>query len=133
MEKRVVITGIGVVSPLGHDVATFWNNLQKGVCAIRPIQNIPTEGLKVSVAAEITDFDPASFDVDKGTMRRADRYSQFALAAASQAMADSGLECEPERFGVYVGSGVGGIHTLCSEHEKMLTEGVGRVSPLSCL
>ncbi len=130
MEKRVVITGIGVVSPLGHDVATFWDNLQKGVCAIRPIQNIPTEGLKVSVAAEITDFDPASFDVDKGTMRRADRYSQFALAAASQAMADSGLECEPERFGVYVGSGVGGIHTLCSEHEKMLNEGVGRVSPL---
>lgn len=130
MERRVVITGLGVVSPLGNDVATFWDNLQKGVCAIRPIQNIPTDGLKVSVAAEITDFDPSAYNVDKGMMRRADRYSQFALAAASQAMADSGLEMEPERLGVFVGSGVGGIHTLCSEHEKMMTEGVGRVSPL---
>ena len=119
-----------MVSPLGNDIATFWDNLQKGVCAIRPLQNIPTEGLKVSVAAEITDFDPANFDVDKGMMRRADRYSQFALAAASMAMKDSGLEMEPERLGVFVGSGVGGIHTLCSEHEKMLNEGVGRVSPL---
>ena len=130
MDKRVVVTGLGVVSSLGHDVVSFWNRLVKGDCAVQPIRNIPTEGLKVSVAAEIMDFHPEDFDVDRNVMRRADRYSQFALAAASQAMKDSALEVEPERFGVYVGSGTGGIQTFHTEHTKLIEKGASQISPL---
>ena len=121
---------MGVVSSLGHDVATFWNNLINGKCAVKPIQNIPTEGQKVSVAAEITDFKPENFDVDRNIMRRADRYAQFALAAASQVMKESSLEIEPERFGVYVGSGTGGIQTFHNEHTKLIEKGPSQISPL---
>ena len=130
MKRRVVVTGLGVVSSLGHDVATFWNNLINGKCAVKPIQNIPTEGQKVSVAAEITDFKPENFDVDRNIMRRADRYAQFALAAASQVMKESSLEIEPERFGVYVGSGTGGIQTFHNEHTKLIEKGPSQISPL---
>ena len=130
MKRRVVVTGLGVVSSLGHDVTTFWNNLINGKCAVKPIQNIPTEGQKVSVAAEITDFKPENFDVDRNIMRRADRYAQFALAAASQVMKESSLEIEPERFGVYVGSGTGGIQTFHNEHTKLIEKGPSQISPL---
>lgn len=130
MKRRVVVTGLGVVSSLGHDVTTFWNNLINGKCAVKPIQNIPTEGQKVSVAAEITDFRPENFDVDRNIMRRADRYAQFALAAASQVMKDCSLEIEPERFGVYVGSGTGGIQTFHNEHTKLIEKGPSQISPL---
>ncbi|MBQ6666750.1 MAG: beta-ketoacyl-ACP synthase II [Bacteroidales bacterium] len=130
MNKRVVVTGLGVVSSLGHSVQAFWEHLSHGVCAVRPVQNIPTEGQKVSVAAEITDFHPEDFDVDRNMMRRSDRYAQFAMAAASQAMKDSALEVEPERFGVYVGSGTGGIQTFHNEHTKLIEKGPSQISPL---
>lgn len=130
MEKRVVITGLGVVSALGNSVSDYWTHLQNGCCAIQPIQNMPADDQKVSVAAEITNFHPENFDVDRNTMRRSDRYAQFALAAASQAMSDSGVEVEPERLGVYVGSGTGGIQTFHTEHIKLIEKGASQISPL---
>ena len=130
MNRRVVITGLGVVSSLGHDIRTFWSHLVGGACAIQPISTIPTEGLKVKVAAEITNFNPDDFPVDRNMMRRADRYSQFAMVAATQAMQDSGLEIAPERLGVYVGSGTGGIQTFHTEHTKLVEKGASQISPL---
>ncbi|MBO4402974.1 MAG: beta-ketoacyl-[acyl-carrier-protein] synthase II, partial [Bacteroidales bacterium] len=130
MEKRVVITGLGVVSALGNSVSAFWTHLQNGCCAVQPIKIMPAEGQKVSVAAEIIHFQPEEFEVDKNTMRRSDRYAQFALAAASQAMKESALEIEPERLGVYVGSGTGGIQTFHTEHIKLIEKGPSQISPL---
>ena len=117
--KRVVITGMGCINPLGNDINTLWDNLLKGTNAIAPITSITNPDLPVSVAAEVKDFDPIALGLDKQTVRHNDRYALFALAAAKQAMADSGLEVEkdvaPERFGCAIGSGIGGIHTFVSE------------------
>lgn len=129
--KRVVITGMGVISPIGNNINTFWDNLKNGVCGIDFIKSIPTENLPVKIAAEVKDFNPADFGIDSSTARRTDLFAQYALAAAKQAMDDSKLEIEnPERLGVYVGTGVGGIKTFVKETEKVLTEGVQWVSPL---
>ncbi len=132
--KRVVITGLGCINPLGNDINTLWDNLLKGTNAIGPITSINNPDLPVSVAAEVKDFDPIALGLDKSTVRHNDRYALFALAAAKQAMEDSGLQVEkdvaPERFGCAIGSGIGGIHTFVSEQTKILSEGVRRVSPL---
>ena len=130
--KRVVITGMGCINPLGNNIDTLWDNLLKGTNAIAPISSIDNPNLPVSVAAEVKDFDPMA--LDKTAVRHNDRYALFALAAAKQAMADSGLEVDkdvaPERFGCAIGSGIGGIHTFVAEQTKVLNEGVRRVSPL---
>ncbi|MDL2228607.1 beta-ketoacyl-ACP synthase II [Bacteroidales bacterium OttesenSCG-928-K03] len=129
--KRVVITGMGVISPIGNNIDTFWNNLKNGVCGIDFIKSIPTENLPVKIAAEVKDFNPADFGIDSSTVRRTDLFAQYALAAANQAMEDSKLKIEnPERLGVYIGTGVGGIKTFVKETEKVITEGVQWVSPL---
>ncbi len=130
--KRVVITGLGVVSPIGNDVPTFWHNLQTGVCGISAISSFDTTGMPVKIAAEIKDFCVEDFGVDKGMARRSDRYCQFALAAAAQAMEDSDLagKINPERLGVYVGSGIGGMQTFIKECTKLNEEGANRISPL---
>lgn len=132
--RRVVITGLGCVTPLGHDVDTFWNALLDGKCAIKKIENINAEQLPVKVAAEIMDFKPEEFGIEKAMIRHNDRYALYAIAAATQAMKDSGLEVEkhvdPSRFGCAIGSGVGGIQTFCREHSSLLENGPRRVSPL---
>jgi 3-oxoacyl-[acyl-carrier-protein] synthase II len=132
--KRVVITGLGCVTPLGHNVDTFWSNLLDGKCAIKTIESINTERLSVKVAAEILDFKPEDFNIDKAMIRHNDRYALYAIAAATQAMADSGLEVgnhvDSSRFGCAIGSGIGGIQTFCREHKEMLENGPRRVSPL---
>ena len=129
--RRVVITGMGIISPIGKDIKTFWENLKNGVCGIDFIQNIDTTGLDVKIAGEVRDFRAEDFGVEKGMARKADRYCQFALAAAQQAMNDRGdLGLPNERVGVYVGSGIGGMQTFLNESKKMLEEGPGRVSPL---
>ena len=130
--KRVVITGLGVVSPIGNDVPTFWHNLQTGVCGISAISSFDTTDMPVKIAAEIKDFCIEDFGVDKGMARRSDRYCQFALAAAAQAMEDSDLagKINPERLGVYVGSGIGGMQTFIKECTKLNEEGANRISPL---
>jgi len=128
--KRVVITGMGVVSPLGNNVETFWNNLIDGVSGIDYIKSIDTSNLPVKIAAEVKNYEPKELGLDPSTIRRTDKYTQYALIAAKQAMKDSKLTVVPERLGVYVGSGVGGMETFVSQTQKMLEEGGQWVSPL---
>lgn len=132
--KRVVITGLGCVTPLGHNIDTFWSELLKGTCAIHTIENIDATNLPVKVAAEIMDFKPEDFGIEKAMIRHNDRYALYAIAAATQAMQDSGLQVDkdvdPSRFGCAIGSGIGGIQTFCKEHKSLLESGPRRVSPL---
>ena len=136
--KRVVITGLGVVSPVGNDVQTFWNNLLAGVCGIDFIREFPTDELPVKIAGLVKDFDPLAFGMDKGFVRKQDRFTLYGVAAAAQAVADSGLAAEgesanidPFRLGVYVGSGIGGFETQYREALKMAEDPSGHwVSPL---
>lgn len=128
--KRVVITGMGIISPIGNNIETFWNNLKNGVCGIDFIKSIPSDNLPVKIAAEVKNFNPDTFGINNSTARRNDLFSLYALAAAHQAMQDSGLEIDPERLGVYIGSGVGGIKTFVRETIKMHDEGVQWISPL---
>ena len=130
MNRRVVITGMGIVSPLGNDVPTFWGNLLQGKCGIGPITKFDTSAYKVKIAAEVKDFDPAQY-MEKADIMHSDRYTQFAMAAACQAMAQSGLQgnVAPERIGVYIGTGIGGIETFMIEHRKLLEKGPRRISP----
>ena len=132
--RRVVITGLGVITPVGNNVETFWNNLVNGVCGIDRITYFPTDDLPVKIAGEIRGFNAKDFGVDPATIRKSDRFCLYALAAANQAVADSGLVAEtnikPSRFGVYVGSGIGGMDTFIDETRKMDREGATRISPL---
>lgn len=131
MEKRVVVTGLGAVSPLGNDVKTTWENMKKGVCGIDTVTKFDITDYKCKFAGEVRDFDPTLY-MPKGDVRKTDLYCQYAVAAAMQAYEDSGMTAEsvePERFGVYIGSGIGGIHTLVTEHSKLVEKGPGRVSP----
>ena len=129
--NRVVITGAGVISPVGNDARTFFDSLTKGVCGIGPITRFDTEGWKVKLAGEVKGFDPEAAGIDRAQAKRMDLFAQYAMAAAIQAVADSGIEgaVAPERLGVYVGSGIGGMQTFVQETEKLLSRGPGRVSP----
>ena len=131
MEKRVVVTGLGAVSPLGNDVKTTWENMKKGVNGIDMVTKFDASGYKCTFAGEVRGFDPTLY-MPKGDVRKTDLYCQYAVAAATQAYEDSGMTAEsvaPERFGVYIGSGIGGINTLVTEHTKLIEKGPGRVSP----
>ncbi len=131
MDKRVVVTGMGVVSPVGNNVEDFWNGLVSGKNGIDKVTKFDTEGFKATLAGEVKDFD-ASLYMDKGEARKLDLYSQYAVAAAQQAVSQSGItdNINPERFGVYFGSGIGGFDTIVSEHSKLLERGPKRVSPM---
>ncbi|MFR6290186.1 MAG: beta-ketoacyl-ACP synthase II [Peptococcaceae bacterium] len=130
--NRVVVTGLGVISPVGNDVAAFWQSLIEGKCGIGPITAFDTTEYKVKIAAEVKDFDPLQY-LDKAEARKQDRFSQFAVAAASQAMADSGLESgsniDSFRLGVYIGTGTGGMQSFLTESAKLLEKGPSRTSP----
>ncbi|MBR3447432.1 MAG: beta-ketoacyl-ACP synthase II [Oscillospiraceae bacterium] len=130
MSKRVVVTGIGAVTPLGNDAASFWDGLKSGRNGIAPITRFDTSELKAKLGAEVRDFDPKQY-LDAKNVRQTDRYQQYALAAAMQAVADSGIKdrIAPERFGVYYGSGIGGFETFVNEHNTFLNRGPARVSP----
>ena len=108
--RRVVVTGLGVISPVGNTVSEFWDSLIGGRCGIDFITKFDTTDFKVKIAAEVKDFDPRCC-MDKSAVRKTDFFAQYAVAAASQAMDDSGISgtLEPERIGVYVGSGTGGM------------------------
>ncbi len=129
---RVTVTGMGIISPLGNDVAAFWQALLAGQSGIGMLSRFDTSAYKVHLAAEVKGFDPAQFGIEVGEARRMDLYTQYALAAAHQAMAQSGLmgHADPERFGVNISSGIGGIDTFFRESEKLLNRGPNRVSPL---
>ena len=136
MSKRVVVTGLGVISPVGNDVPTYWNNILDGVCGIDVIKSFPTEDLPVKIAGEVKDFDPADYGMEPAFARKQDKFTVFAVAAAWQAVRQSGLvsaeggNIDPFRFGVYVGSGIGGFNTMVRETEKMLKDGAKWISPL---
>lgn len=137
MNRRVVVTGTGVVSPIGNDVPAYWENLLAGVCGIDTIKSIPVDDLPVKVAGEVKDFDPSAYGIEPQFVRKQDRFTVFAVAAARQAMDESGLSTAEEggnidsmRLGVYVGSGIGGFTTQVRETEKIIKDGPKWVSPL---
>lgn len=131
MNKRVVITGAGAITPIGIGREVYWKALRDGVCGIKPIRTFDASGYTTQVAAEIEDFVPDQF-IPKKDAKRMDRFTQFAVAASKLAVEDGGLDLEtvdPYRFGCVVGSGIGGLLTMEEEHAKMLEKGPGRVSP----
>lgn len=136
MNKRVVVTGTGVITPVGNDVQTYWKNLLDGVCGIDFITSIPTDDLPVKIAGEVKDFNPADYGIEPPFARKQDKFTIYAVAAAVQAVGQSGINAaeggniDPFRFGVYVGSGIGGFTTQVRETEKILKEGPKWVSPL---
>ena len=132
--RKVYITGVGCITPVGNDIATMWNNLINGVCGIDFITKLDINELPVKVAAEVKDFHPENYGIDKNMIRHNDIYALYALAAAAQAMADSGLkvgeDVDPRRLGVAIGSGIGGIQTFEREHANRMQYGLRRISPL---
>ena len=129
---KYIITGLGAVTPLGNNVDTFWNNVKSGVCGIDFIKSFDTENFKSKLAAEVKDFSPEKF-LDKREVRRLDKFSQFAMVSAEEALKDSELDLDTldkYRFGVLVGSGIGGIGTIEKEHSTLMEKGPGRVRPI---
>lgn len=130
--RRVVVTGVGAVTPVGNDMNTIWNNLINGVSGIDfiPEERFSTEGLKVKIAGLVKDFDPTKY-FEKKEVRKNDRYTQYAVAAATEAVEDSGImgNIEDEKFGVYVGSGIGGLESFNTNAINMETAGARKVSP----
>lgn len=129
--RRVVVTGLGAVTPVGNNVETTWESLKNGKNGIAPITHFDTEIFKAKLAAEVKDFDPKEYMEINDTLRT-DRFTQFAVAAAQQAVEESGIvgTVEPERFAVQMGTGIGGISTFETEHTKFMDKGPRRVSPL---
>lgn len=129
--KRVVVTGMGVITPIGNQVDSFWNNLVTGTSGISTIDHMDVSEYKTSIAGVVRDFD-AEAAVGRREVRRMDRYTQFAVAAAKQALEDANLTIDAtneERVGVYIGSGIGGIHTILDNYRTLLSRGPSRVSP----
>ena len=132
MKRRVVVTGLGIISPIGNDIDTFWENVKKGTVGIGEITKFDTTDFKVKLAAEVKDFDATKY-MDKREARRMELFSQYAVAAAKQAVEDSGLDLEKtdkNRMGVSIGSGVGSLQAMEREHKKLLEKGPGRISPM---
>ena len=129
--KRVVVTGLGCITPVGNDISTFWSSIVAGKNGIGPITRFDTTDFKAKLAAEVKDFDPNLY-MEKAEIRKSDLFAQYGIAAAYQAVQDSGIlgKVAPERFGVYVGSGIGGIITFTEEVIKLHDKGPRRVSPL---
>jgi 3-oxoacyl-[acyl-carrier-protein] synthase II len=131
MRRRVVITGVGVISPVGNDADTFWNSLLEGKSGIGKITSFDVSDYPTQIAGEVKDFNPEEY-MDKKEVRRTDRFVQFAMAAAKMAVADAKLEITPElaeRVGVYIGSGIGGLATWEEQHSVLVEKGPRRVSP----
>lgn len=130
MERRVAVTGIGMISPLGLDAETTWEALKSGKNGIAKVTKFDTTDYKSTLAAEVKDFDPLKY-MEKGELRKNDLYTQYAVAAAAQAVEDSGIvgKIENERLGVYIGSGIGGITTMMQNHSALIDNGYRKISP----
>ena len=129
--QRVVVTGLGAVTPLGNDISTSWASLLAGRSGVGPLTRFDGSELKSRIAAEVKDFDPTQF-LDRKDVRRMDRFLHYAVAAAMQALADAKFEMashDPRRVGVIIGSSVGGIETMVQSYDLMLERGVRRVNP----
>jgi 3-oxoacyl-[acyl-carrier-protein] synthase II len=131
MNKKVVITGMGALTPLGNNVETFWNGIKSGKCGIDFIKTFDVTNFKAKVAGELKDFNIEDY-MDKKEARRMDKYCQYAMVAAEEAVKNSNLDIESlnkERFGVMIGSGIGGLETITVEYKKLMEKGPNRVSP----
>lgn len=129
---RVAVTGMGVITPVGNDIETFWNNAKNAVCGVGKISRFDASGLKVSLDAEVKDFNPKQYYDSMQEIRRSDLFMQYAMAAAKQAVEQSGIlssDIDKERLGVYIGSGIGGIGTTIREHDRLNEKGPDMVSP----
>jgi len=133
--RRVVITGMGVVTPVGNGLETFWSNLKNGVSGIRTIDAFDTSGYDCKIGGQVRDFDPKQFFKNPKDVRRTDRFTHLAMAAAKMALADSGIDMdnlkERDRFGVIVSTGIGGLKTLQDQLQILVTKGPGRNSPFT--
>ena len=132
MSQRVVVTGLGCITPVGNDVQSFWESLTAGRHGFGPITRFDAEafGMKAKVSAEVKGFAAEEY-IPKADLRKTDRHQQYAIAAASQAAADSGIDgnVEPARFGVYIGTGIGGLDSMVAQVDVMKAKGPDRVSP----
>lgn len=132
MKRRVVITGLGAITPIGLNVSDFWNSCKEGVCGIEPISYFDTSDFKAKLAAELKGFDSKNF-MDAKQAKRMEAFSQYAVAAAKEALEDAKIDMEKEdsfRVGVSVGSGIGSLQAMEREHSKLLDKGPSRVAPL---
>lgn len=130
--KRVVVTGMGLISPIGNDVPTFWDNVKQGTVGIGEITYFDTSEYKVKLAAQVKDFCATDY-MDAKAAKRMEAFCQYAVAATSQAILDAGLDLSKEdltRIGVSIGSGIGGLQAIEREHKKLLEKGPKRVNPL---
>ena len=133
-DRRVVITGLGVVTPIGHDIESFWKNLIAGECGVDKITAFDPSGYDTQIAAEVKGFDPLPAFPSAKEIRRTDRYSQFGVYAGWRALQDSGLDLNKENcdeIGVFIGSGIGGLATTTEQHKTLLERGPGRMSPFT--
>ena len=131
-ERRVVVTGLGVVSSLGQDIDTFWNNIIAGRCGIDKISAFDVSKYDCQIAAEVKNFDPAPAFPSPKEIRRTDRFAQFGVYAGYQALQDAGLDLDKldrDETGVFIGSGIGGLYTVEEQHKILLSKGPGRLSP----
>ncbi len=131
-ERRVVVTGLGIVSPLGNDVDTFWRNLIDGQCGVRRIAAFDPSAFDCQVAAEVREMDPTPAFPSAKEIRRTDRFAQFGILAGYLALRDSGLDLDRinrDETGVFIGSGIGGLQTIEDQHRVLLNRGPGRLSP----
>ena len=132
MSRRVVVTGMGAITPIGNSVEEFWDGIKEKRIGFGPITKFNTENYKCKLAAEVKDFDAGNF-MDPKAAKRMELFCQYAVAASKEAIEDSGLDLEKEdafRIGVSVGSGVGSLQVMEREHAKLLEKGPGRVAPL---
>jgi 3-oxoacyl-[acyl-carrier-protein] synthase II len=131
-DRRVVITGLGVVASLGHSPQALWDNVTAGKCGIQKITSFDATGFDCQIAAEVRDFDPSPAFPSRKEIRRTDRFTQFSVYAGWQALVDSGLDLGKtncDEVGVFIGSGIGGLHTTAEQHKILLEKGPGRLSP----
>ncbi|MBU6302220.1 MAG: beta-ketoacyl-ACP synthase II [Verrucomicrobia bacterium] len=131
MERRVVVTGLGVVTSMGHDVATLWQNLKAGRSGVRQITTFDPSPIRCRIGAEVLDFEGEKWFNNHRDAKRADRFIQFAMAASKMAVAQAGIDCaahDPRRIGVYMGSGIGGLQAIETNHLVALQEGYNKVS-----
>ena len=131
MSRRVVVTGVGAISPVGNNVPDMWKSLTDGVCGIETITEFDTSDLKVHIAGTVKEFAPENFGIEKREARKLDLYCQYAIAAAQEAVDDSGIigNIDENRFGVYIGAGIGGLHTFVNNTLAMDKGGAKKVSP----
>ncbi|MBI4982979.1 MAG: beta-ketoacyl-ACP synthase II [Candidatus Omnitrophica bacterium] len=131
-EHRVVVTGLGVITPVGNDISTFWNSMQEGKNGVGPLTSFDPAKFDSRIAAEVKGFDPVNYGMSFKDIKRMDKFAQYAVASAHQTIANSGINLEKEdrtRIGVLIGSGIGSLHTIEAEHKNMLDKGPSRMSP----